>query len=275
MARSPLSARYNAWWTRRASSSSCNRWRRVVVVFGLATGFAALLVWHNADPAGFRAEFGRLGLESAAVWGLRIAAVGMAGAMVLLMLPRRRRISDAIPLYARRLRTHPFDHAARHGRPDELAELGGLWDTRVEHWRRRAAEPLAWSEHSLYQVLDPVASTLTQLGLTWMVLIMWLPELIAPGHRVIPSWASTLFWVAYVGALLVSITRLHRARRAATEAIRQVRCPDCAYDLVGSPAAFAEKRIGPRRCPECGSPWPLVPPVNIGAECGAEPVSES
>ena len=40
-------------------------------------------------------------------------------------------------------------------------------------------------------------------------------------------------------------------------------CPDCGYDATALPPAFDEPllaTLGPARCTECGSPWPLVPP---------------
>lgn len=48
----------------------------------------------------------------------------------------------------------------------------------------------------------------------------------------------------------------------AVRAVRNRRCPDCNYDLSGLPDAIEIDglSIGPDRCPECGSPWPLVPP---------------
>ena len=50
------------------------------------------------------------------------------------------------------------------------------------------------------------------------------------------------------------------------------RCPDCWYDLSGTtvlrPELLDGAFLGPARCPECGAPWPLVPPA-VGAP-GAE-----
>lgn len=41
------------------------------------------------------------------------------------------------------------------------------------------------------------------------------------------------------------------------------RCPRCRYDLSGLRDALfplvVSVRLGPRRCPECGEPWPLIP----------------
>lgn len=50
------------------------------------------------------------------------------------------------------------------------------------------------------------------------------------------------------------------------------RCPECAYAVDGiravEPEAVAFIELGPASCPECGLPWPLVPPA-IAAEPSA------
>lgn len=58
--------------------------------------------------------------------------------------------------------------------------------------------------------------------------------------------------------------RFHRPFRN----FQKCRCPDCGYDLAGSPAApppfdaaTIGSSIGPEYCPECGALWPLVPPA--------------
>ena len=55
-------------------------------------------------------------------------------------------------------------------------------------------------------------------------------------------------------------------------------CPDCGYDATAVPPAFDEPSLatlGPARCTECGSPWPLVPPPaadEISRRLGAPPI---
>lgn len=53
-----------------------------------------------------------------------------------------------------------------------------------------------------------------------------------------------------------------RLRRALGSGV----CPDCGYSLVTAAFSGSErlKLIGPKRCAECGSKWPLVPPPNAG-----------
>jgi len=70
-------------------------------------------------------------------------------------------------------------------------------------------------------------------------------------------------WIVYYGIKRkLGFGTTSRLRRA----LRSRMCPDCGYPLVT--AAFSEserlKLIGPRRCAECGSAWPLVPPPNAG-----------
>jgi hypothetical protein len=73
--------------------------------------------------------------------------------------------------------------------------------------------------------------------------------------------AIVLFQVfIYLVPALLAKRRLSRLRRSLTE----FSCPDCGYPL----ADFAAGRwrgaqvpgLGPPRCVECGSPWPLLPP---------------
>lgn len=68
-------------------------------------------------------------------------------------------------------------------------------------------------------------------------------------------------------AVLVSagIARTEFLRRRALRRLESRSCPDCGYRLQGAPAAVAPKLLkgvpsGPVACPECGSPWPLIPP---------------
>jgi hypothetical protein len=76
-------------------------------------------------------------------------------------------------------------------------------------------------------------------------------------------------WLMGVAFLAVSVPAVflerHRRReeRARRERLTRPLCPACAYDLTGLedalPRAWVVGRSGPRRCPECGEVWPLVP----------------
>jgi hypothetical protein len=53
-------------------------------------------------------------------------------------------------------------------------------------------------------------------------------------------------------------------------ALKQGLCPDCSYNLRGTEPAVDPRLVdgqfvGPQRCPECGSRWPLLPGPVPGA----------
>lgn len=95
------------------------------------------------------------------------------------------------------------------------------------------------------------------VGPLWMVnvvLVTAIP-LVAASACVAPVFLILI--AALVAAHLLRPSRI-RARR-----LTKLRCPACEYDLhdlpEALPAAAAGYLIGPRRCPECGEPWPRVP----------------
>lgn len=151
-------------------------------------------------------------------------------------------------------RTAPFDEWHRNPdreRPGELTRL------RVEYWRRRAH----WEARL---AIPPEHDDL--LGRWWPVLIpaLGLPGLIAAGY-----WPLAGV-VLLVSAFGVPALVWHATRRPRTlaRALLESRCPDCWYDLAGTtvlePESLEGGILGPVRCPECGAPWPLVPPA-VGA----------
>jgi hypothetical protein len=69
-----------------------------------------------------------------------------------------------------------------------------------------------------------------------------------------------------------------RRRKRLRGALAQVNCPDCGYDLRDCAPAIAREGlggffIGPERCPECGSLWPLLPPPVSPTGCAVVPRS--
>lgn len=67
------------------------------------------------------------------------------------------------------------------------------------------------------------------------------------------------------GGIGLAIFRGNLRRRRTARRFEALACPDCGYGLAGMPSAIAPDRLGgffsgPAACPECGSPWPLVPP---------------
>ncbi|CAG1005443.1 hypothetical protein PHYC_03231 [Phycisphaerales bacterium] len=75
-------------------------------------------------------------------------------------------------------------------------------------------------------------------------------------------------WLASAGVgvlLLLLILYFHRGRQSAADVLARRICPDCGYRLFDLRCEINLDEIhglwiGPRACPECGSPWPMVPP---------------
>ena len=79
-------------------------------------------------------------------------------------------------------------------------------------------------------------------------------------------YTSTFAGCVFVlGAVAASLLFWHWSKSAAlARAPLQRICPTCQYDLRGTPSGIDPKLLGadpgPRRCSECGSAWPLLPP---------------
>lgn len=58
----------------------------------------------------------------------------------------------------------------------------------------------------------------------------------------------------------------HRRLKRLREALDRPICPDCGYNLEGLPESKDRwgrpaPGMGPHCCPECGTPWPMIPPA--------------
>lgn len=69
------------------------------------------------------------------------------------------------------------------------------------------------------------------------------------------AWLFVVLAAAYVIWDPVKSRRLDRVRAQLTGG----QCPRCKYDLRGHESP--ESPLGPSRCSECGTPWPLIPPA--------------
>ena len=83
------------------------------------------------------------------------------------------------------------------------------------------------------------------------------------------SWYAGLFGMLlgslFLIGLVYSVFRGTAEAALCSRRAKAKRCPDCRYDLSGHADAigsslFDDQHVGPRRCTECGAPWPLVPP---------------
>lgn len=153
-------------------------------------------------------------------------------------------------------RTADFD-AAADGRADP-APLAAEYADRVEALRRRA-EPFPPSPH---RPPTPAPAPRSRLNESLRVLAPQLPLILV--FAVVSDWMIALGLIPLAVALSLALIGRDRVHRF-IHAIDHRRCPDCGYDLTGAPPAIDPTRlagadVGPRLCPECGSPWPLLPP---------------
>ena len=103
---------------------------------------------------------------------------------------------------------------------------------------------------------------------TIVVVSVLIIAVLTPWGGVVAFAVITL--VVFFGAVLLTgmsllRTRLWgRSRLTWGRALREGLCPGCAYDLAGishfGVGGEVLRDVGPERCPECGAPWPLVPP---------------
>lgn len=92
------------------------------------------------------------------------------------------------------------------------------------------------------------------------------------------GWGESIIGLVAIGVAFYAIGGLfllllmiplwmlrYRRRRRCRAAINHKLCPDCCYNLDGIPDAIDPEQLngqhcGPQRCPECASPWPMLPP---------------
>jgi hypothetical protein len=77
--------------------------------------------------------------------------------------------------------------------------------------------------------------------------------------------AGLVLLAVWIPLHMLRFIRRTRCRKA----IHRCLCPDCSYDLHGVPDAIQPdsldgRHVGPAKCPECGAPWPLLPPPISG-----------
>jgi hypothetical protein len=188
--------------------------------------------------------------------------------------PTLRRLWSGTPsgvrLQRARMRTGRFVRAAAslggEFRPSAIqaAALAGL----AEDYRHRAAQ---W-ESQLHPEADGRSAQgadqsgcldgdTLPLGLLNFAEVFWvLPVLLI----VLAIVAAPMIPVLLAPPLVFAFRR-RRVRGRLRLALSRRCCPDCGYDLRGLDAALPPSMlggtdVGPDLCPECGSPWPLVPP---------------
>jgi hypothetical protein len=129
---------------------------------------------------------------------------------------------------------------------------------RQDFIRRMVSRPSAtWVERAAQEIL--VSNPMLPLGCmpTPLRLVAW-----ALWFAAIGSWQIVGWWALVPITALVFVALLLESRRGRSQGV-PAHCPACGYDLRGLPEAVPVEvlgvRLGPRRCVECGEPWPRVP----------------
>ncbi len=87
--------------------------------------------------------------------------------------------------------------------------------------------------------------------------------LLVPDKSAAQNVVVVSFNIAFFFFVWWYLWRLERVKKP-EDHLDQIRaCPACTYDLTGLPDFIPHEWIAahasPRRCLECGEPWPLVP----------------
>lgn len=136
----------------------------------------------------------------------------------------------------------------------------------VRSRRSRAAAQLSRNEGCLRLFVvahaHPAATNLVAFG----SLVIWVGQMLqSPALQGLPPWLALVAWATSGGLLLAAIIRVRTERRRLLAGAQGSACPDCGFPLADvrpAPTALPERsaEVGPAVCPECGCPWPLVPP---------------
>ena len=166
-------------------------------------------------------------------------------------LLRRRRREALIHPHRRALATAHTEPPTHD--PLLLAELIGC---RRDYWSRRLGG---------YRFWDWIIFACVSFW--WVVftpMVLVVPQLLsAIGVDYILE--TYLFWPVMLSPFIVmALLGRRRLRRLSLSLVHRI-CPDCGYSLEDAPDAALPHTgqvlgLGPRRCIECGVPWPLLPP---------------
>lgn len=151
---------------------------------------------------------------------------------------------DDLLMLEHQRRVEPFDSAAAAPMlPEETRQrLRREYDSRVHAWTKRWSH--VYFDHGLTTLINQMLKADARTGFPH---VFFVPLLIA--------FFAQRRWLGFG-----TTARLRRT-------LRDRSCPDCDYGLASTKPAFEPallRIVGPKACPECGSPWPLVPPPNAG-----------
>lgn len=137
---------------------------------------------------------------------------------------------------------------------------------RRKFWRLQLDNPDSGAHLTLMR-MSWRSLAITLLPLTLVVLLIFEP-IFLPGAIRSRSFRDVSTSVAMMGLCIVlySVSNFAASRRkkALHRSTLSNVCPECAYEqprgTIGRTSDGTLVDFGPPRCPECGTPWPLIPP---------------
>jgi hypothetical protein len=140
-----------------------------------------------------------------------------------------------------------------------LRRLGETYRFRSERWTQRRARPTLLSQFvtMFVGVMFACAPGVAAYLLGWKMLPLYAGAGLLLGS---PLFVAVAYRSRYFGE-----STGDNAVDQAMERFANRCCVDCNHDLSKAASALPVEpmegtNIGPRACPNCGTPWPLVPP---------------
>lgn len=177
---------------------------------------------------------------------------------------------NPLVLPTRRRRVRVYEHARRFLGTSGLTPraLAADYTDRCIPWTRaRWGDSPPWDAPSgtagRFIALDRTALLASTCGM----LTMFSGQFLSQVARTWPMPLPMIFIPIAVGytGLWYSRRRFKVACKRLASSLETRSCPDCAYPLADippgiDPSLLGGVNVGPARCHECGTPWPLVPP---------------
>ncbi len=149
---------------------------------------------------------------------------------------------------------HPTAQRALAGLADDYAARTRAWASDAEQ-PGEPGSPFRPLFIVLCGIVGPFALASVVIADPRLASLRWWPAALLAAPILLP-----LTWTT-----LTAATRLAVPRPSLSSALRDRCCPDCAAPLdrvacAISPALVEGATLGPRACPRCRRPWPLLPP---------------
>lgn len=230
------------------------RWRELPLIGRVCLACEAGMIVAGAGAViavvALAASFGKPGVPAPA-WPLRLA-----GGVVLVMFVWPVVWAAWVALGGTDRATAVLRRARTCGRRDlragDLVVRRTFWRLEIHTWAQNRR--FSASRHWVDPLFAAAGAALAALGLAAVMAYV-----VTGDAR--PVLASML---PLPGMALWGRWRRRRLEARLLAALEGAGCPDCGYPLLGvlgRPAGDDLARLpGPRRCAECGSPWPLLPP---------------